>query len=109
LKTLAHIANASGTAWRVAATLVCSVVSVAAAPPDRADVERQVRTFVNAIAVKPGEESVARWQSQIPLCPLLAGMPSKDGEYILSRIVTAAGAPLGPANCKANFYIVRPT
>jgi hypothetical protein len=106
---MAHIANASGTAWRVAATLVCSVVSVAGAAPEREAVERQVRTFVNAIAVKPGEESIARWQSQIPLCPLLAGMPSKDGEYILSRvskIATDAGAPLGPADCKANFYIV---
>ncbi|HEY0748357.1 MAG TPA: hypothetical protein VGD63_16765 [Steroidobacteraceae bacterium] len=109
---MVHIANTSGTAWRVFAALVCAVVAAVAAadpPQDRAAVERQVRTFVNAIAIKPGEESIARWQSQIPLCPLLAGMPSKDGEYILSRvskIATAAGAPLGPANCKPNFYIV---
>jgi len=76
---------------------------------DRAAVERQVRTFVYAIAVKPGDESLARWQAQIPLCPLVAGMPNKDGEYILSRvskIATAAGAPLAPANCKGNFYII---
>jgi hypothetical protein len=79
------------------------------APRDRAAVERQVRTFVYAIAVKPGDESLARWQAQIPLCPLVAGMPNNDGEYILSRvskIATAAGAPLAPANCKGNFYIV---
>jgi hypothetical protein len=79
------------------------------APKDRAAVERQVRTFVNAIAVKPGDESLARWQNQIPLCPLVAGMPKADGEYILSRvskIATAAGAPLAPANCKGNFFIV---
>jgi len=62
-----------------------------------------------AIAVKPGDESLARWQNQIPLCPLVAGMPKADGEYILSRvskIATAAGAPLAPANCKGNFFIV---
>ena len=79
------------------------------APRDRAAVEREVRTFVNAIAVKPGDESHARWQAQIPMCPLVAGMPGKDGEYILARvtkIATAAGAPLAPANCKANFYII---
>lgn len=79
------------------------------APRDRATLERQVRTFVNAIAVKPGGESLARWQTQIPLCPLVAGMPSKDGEYILSRvtkIASAAGAPLAPQNCKGNFYII---
>ena len=80
-----------------------------AAPRDRAAVERQVRTFVNAIAVKPGDESLARWQNQIPLCPLVAGMPKADGEYILSRIskiATAAGAPLARPNCKGNFFVV---
>jgi hypothetical protein len=79
------------------------------APKDRATLERQVRTFVNAIALKPGGESLARWQTQIPLCPLVAGMPSKDGEYILSRvskIAGAAGAPLAPQNCKGNFYVI---
>jgi hypothetical protein len=126
---MAHIANASGTAGRVAAILIASFMAGAAAadppqadlqkdridsttvaaPRDRAAVERQVRTFVNAIAIRPGDESLARWQSQIPLCPLVAGMPSTDGEYILSRvskIATAAGAPLAPANCKGNFYII---
>jgi hypothetical protein len=76
---------------------------------DRATVEREVGTFVNAIAVKPGSESLARWQLQIPLCPLVAGMPKSDGEYILSRvskIAAAAGAPLAPEHCKGNFYIV---
>lgn len=79
------------------------------ASQDRAAVERQVRIFVNAISVKPGDESLARWQAQIPLCPLVAGMPSKDGEYILSqvsKIAAAAGAPLAPVNCKGNFYII---
>jgi hypothetical protein len=76
---------------------------------DRATIERNVRNFVNAIAVKPGDESLARWQAQIPLCPLVAGMPNSDGEYVLSRIskiATAAGAPLAPAHCKGNFYII---
>jgi hypothetical protein len=79
------------------------------ATPDRAAVGRRIWTFVNTIAVRPGEESLARWQNQIPLCPLVAGMPGADGEYILSRvskIAAAAGAPLAPANCKGNFFIV---
>lgn len=76
---------------------------------DRATIEREVRIFVNAIAVKPGDESLARWQPQIPLCPLVAGMPNADGEYMLSRIskiAAAAGAPLAPAHCKGNFYVI---
>jgi hypothetical protein len=79
------------------------------APRDRAAVENAVRSFVNAIAVKPGDESLARWQSQIPLCPLVAGLPGSDGEYILSRvskIAVAAGAPLAPEHCKGNFFII---
>lgn len=76
---------------------------------DRATIEREVGTFVNAVAVKPGSESLARWQPQIPLCPLVAGMPQKDGEFMLARvskIAAAAGAPLAPEHCKGNFYIV---
>jgi hypothetical protein len=79
------------------------------APKDRAAIEREVRTFVNAIAVKPGDESLARWQPQIPLCPLVAGMPGNDGEYILSRIskaAAAAGAPLAAEHCKGNLFVV---
>jgi hypothetical protein len=108
--------------WNPVATLALALLAATAtadvpkidsttvvAPRDRATVEREVRTFVNAIAVKPGDESLARWQLQIPLCPLVAGLPSKDGEYILSRvskIAAAAGAPLAPANCKGNFFII---
>ncbi len=76
---------------------------------DRSTIERDVASFVNAVALKPGSESLARWQLQIPLCPLVAGMPPKDGEYILSRvskIAAAAGAPLAPEHCKGNFYII---
>jgi hypothetical protein len=88
-------------------TAIDSTTIVAAR--DRATVERAVWTFVNAIAVKPGSESLARWQLQIPLCPLVAGMTKTDGEYILSRvskIATTAGAPLAPEHCKGNFYII---
>lgn len=79
------------------------------APRDRATVENDVRNFVNAVVSRPGEESMARWQSQIPLCPLVAGLPASDGEYILSRVSKVArqvGAPLAPEHCKANFMIV---
>jgi hypothetical protein len=79
------------------------------APRDRAAVENDIRTFVNSVVVRPGEESLARWQSQIPLCPLVAGLPASDGEFILTRvsqIARAAGAPLAPEHCKGNFLIV---
>jgi hypothetical protein len=109
LFTLLSIARAADTppATETSKSGIDSTTVVAAG--DRAAIERNVRAFVNAIAVKPGDESLARWQPQIPLCPLVAGMPSGDGEYVLSRIskiATAAGAPLAPAHCKGNFYII---
>ncbi|MEO7206427.1 MAG: hypothetical protein ABI356_12405 [Steroidobacteraceae bacterium] len=107
--SLMSVAAASATppASSAAKTAIDSTTVVG--QKDRATVEREVGTFVNAIAVKPGSESLARWQLQVPLCPLVAGMSKSDGEYILSRvskIAAAAGAPLAPENCKGNFYII---
>jgi hypothetical protein len=75
----------------------------------RETVERQVRTFVSGIAVARRDESLANWQSQIPVCLLVAGLPRADGEYMLrrlSQIAMSAGAPLAPEHCKPNFFIV---
>jgi hypothetical protein len=74
---------------------------------ERAIIERQVKTFVSAIAVAPFKESLARWR--IPLCPLVAGLPRDHGEFILARvsqIAEAAGVPLAPEHCRGNFYVV---
>jgi hypothetical protein len=74
---------------------------------ERDVIERQVKTFVSAIAVVPFEESLARWRT--PICPLVAGLPPDHGEFILTRvsqIARAAGAPLAPEHCRANLYIV---
>jgi hypothetical protein len=76
---------------------------------DRALLEHRVDKFVYGITVTPFEDSIARWEKQTPICPLVAGLPRGDGEFILARlssIASAAGAPLGPASCKPNFYIV---
>ena len=75
----------------------------------RETLERKVRAFVSAIAVAPYEESLARWQEPTLICPLVGGLPHGDGEFTLARfssIALAAGAPLGPARCKPNFYVI---
>jgi hypothetical protein len=72
-------------------------------------VVQQAKSFISHIVPKPYESSMARWQTVAPICPLVAGLPREDGEYILTRvssIAAAAGAPLAPEHCKANFYIV---
>jgi hypothetical protein len=72
-------------------------------------IERQIKTFVSRVASKPYDAPLARWQSVVPICPLVAGLSKADGEYVLTRvsqIAAASGAPLGKERCKPNFYIV---
>jgi hypothetical protein len=75
----------------------------------RAALQREVTNYVLGITTRPFPDLAARWQKGRPICPLVAGLPHDDGEYVLirlSRIATAAGAPLAPEHCKPNFYVV---
>jgi hypothetical protein len=68
-----------------------------------------VDKFIYGITVTPFEDSIARWQTRTPICPLVAGLPHDDGEYMLSRlsrIATAAGVLLAPESCKPNLYVI---
>jgi hypothetical protein len=52
-------------------------------------------------------ESLVRWNK--PVCPLVAGIPADQGEFILHRISQAvrdAGAQLDDEECKPNFHVV---
>jgi hypothetical protein len=76
---------------------------------EREMVVQQVNKFVSGIAVARRDQSLANWQREIPICPLVAGLPREDGEYMLmrlSKIAAAVGAPLAAENCKPNLYVV---
>jgi hypothetical protein len=76
---------------------------------ERERVAQQVNQFVSAIAVKRADQSLANWQRGIPICPLVAGLPRGEGEYMLTRlsqIAASAGAPLAPQHCKPNLFVV---
>jgi hypothetical protein len=76
---------------------------------DREIVRREVRNYVSAITAGPQGVSLGRWVKPTPLCPLVAGLPRADGEYMLKRlseIATTVGAPLAPEHCRVNFYVV---
>jgi hypothetical protein len=52
-------------------------------------------------------KGLARWQD--PACPLVTGLPKRQGEYVLERIseiAQAAGAPLGAEKCRPNLFII---
>ena len=76
---------------------------------DRATLERRVKAFVSGITTVPFENSLARWQREIPICPAVAGLTHDEGEYLFSRfsqIAASAGAPLAPESCQPNFYVI---
>jgi hypothetical protein len=74
---------------------------------ERKEVEREVNEFVFAVAVRSLHDSLSRWNT--PVCPLVAGLPKEQGEFVLARlsqVATEAKTPLAGEHCKANFFVV---
>jgi hypothetical protein len=72
-------------------------------------VAQQASRFLSGITVVRRDQSLANWQREIPICPLVAGLPREEGEYMLRRfseIAASAGAPLAPEHCKPNLFVV---
>ncbi|HEX4242569.1 MAG TPA: hypothetical protein VHZ53_14265 [Steroidobacteraceae bacterium] len=66
-----------------------------------------VSHFVSGVVAHYGNDSLARWD--VPVCPLVAGLPRERGEYILwriSQIAAAAHVPLAGEKCRPNLYVV---
>ena len=74
----------------------------------RPEIEQRANTFVTGVTHGGyALESLVRWNK--PICPLVAGIPAEQGEFILrgiSQAVLAAGAKLDAENCKPNFHVV---
>src|SRR5271156_2639426 len=71
------------------------------------DAEKRVHEFVSHVPVLSHYESLARWNT--PICPLVAGLPRDDGEFVLMRlseIAASVGAHLAPRQCHANFVVL---
>jgi hypothetical protein len=76
----------------------------------RIELEKRVSKFVYQIAAtENGAEGLARWKAPA-VCPLVSGLPLKDGEFILERlseIARTAGVPLADKeNCHPNLYVL---
>jgi hypothetical protein len=73
----------------------------------RKELEREVDHFVDSVTGHPRGEALARWDE--PVCPLVAGLPRQQGEFVLARlsqIARQAGVPLGGEKCTANLFVV---
>jgi hypothetical protein len=75
----------------------------------RPEVEKRVNKFVKGVTHRGyAVQSLVRWNK--PICPLVAGTPAEQGEFMLQRISQAvhdAGARLDEdQKCKPNFHVV---
>jgi len=101
--TLAPVAPFAQPPAPPAATTVEGVV---VAPSDKSPRQR-AHGFVNGIVAQRPQRSLIRWRQ--PICPLVAGLPPDEGEYILARlseVAREARAPLGDRDCRPNLYVV---
>ena len=67
----------------------------------------QISEFVAGLVVRYGNGSLERWNT--PICPLVAGLPSERGEFILariSRIARDSHAPLAAEDCTPNLSVI---
>jgi len=69
--------------------------------------EDRISAFVSSITLNPRQEALARWQ--VPICPLVAGLPRDRGESVfgrVSQVARDAGSPLAPQECSPNFIVI---
>ena len=77
------------------------------AAQERRQLRIRLSRFVFSVEANYMNESLPRWDE--PVCPLVAGLPRDQGEYILARITqvaAAAHAPLAGRHCKANLFVI---
>jgi hypothetical protein len=104
--TLAH-ADPQPPAPAPASTEHSGIDTVTIEARRRKELEHEVDHFVNSVTGHPWGESVARWNAKI--CPLVAGLPRTEGEFVLARLSQIARevhAPLAGEQCAVNFYVV---
>jgi hypothetical protein len=70
------------------------------------EIKRQITEFVSGGVVTYFNDSLERWNQ--PICPMVAGLPSKPAEFIRARVSQVANdshAPLGAEHCKPNLVV----
>lgn len=101
----AALSLATGLAYAASQDKVTEEVIVEGTRPE---IRQRVYDFVTGITHRGyAVKSLARWNK--PICPMVAGIPRPEGEFILLRVseaTLAAGARLAPSKCKANFHVV---
>jgi hypothetical protein len=72
--------------------------------------KQRIDTYISKISgayVQSHDHPIARWH--VPICPLVAGLPRKDGQFVFDRLsddFESTNIPLGKERCHPNFFIV---
>ncbi len=69
--------------------------------------EKQVHGYVNTVLAHTPERRVMSWRD--PICPLVGGLPTEQGEYMLARfseVMQEVGAPIAPETCHVNLFVI---
>ena len=77
------------------------------ASKERHALRLKVDRFVTSVAIQPWGDALYRWTK--PVCPLVAGLPKAQGEFVLAHISKAAidaHAPLAGRVCSPNLFVV---
>lgn len=103
----AALSFAVGAAWAAPAT-EDQVTEEVVVKGTRPEVEKRVNTFVKGVTHRGyAVKSLVRWNG--PICPLVAGIPANQGEFMLrgiSQAVRDTGGVLAAQECKPNFHVV---
>jgi hypothetical protein len=104
---IAAVGNANAWAATAAGTGGSEPLPEVTVHAKRAELLPKLSTFAYGITEPVNGEALARWNS--PVCPLVAGLPQPQGEFVLQRVsevARAAGVPLAAEQCSPNLYIM---
>lgn len=89
-------------------------LSAAVAQPQVTVESRSLQDKVHAFVAGITEGEVASFDDPLvvwrkPVCPLVAGLPQEQGQYVFDRLtaaLTRVGTTLGATGCRPNFFVV---
>lgn len=93
-------------AWPAQAATSPDLMGEITVETTRRGVEKKADQFIETFVPKT-EASIARWRE--PVCPLVAGLPKAQGEYVLNRLSRnwqQAEVPLAGEQCDVNAFVI---
>jgi len=85
-------------------------VTVSAPGQLRHRIKEFISQVSGPVALQDEGDPVLLWRR--PICPLVGGLPGKEGQLVFDRLtdtLTSVGIPMGAVGCRPNFFIIATT